>query len=290
MTGPRFWACVQLALAMMLVGANVAVARVLAGALPIPVILFLRCVLASLVLLPFARLWRPRPFPPLALAINLGVQAALGTLLYNTALLAGLRRTGALEGGLVLASLPAVVAVGAWLLLRERLPPRRWGAVGLAAMAMGALTLGRGGGSGGSLAGDGLVFLAVCGEAAYALLSKRIAGRMGVIQATFWMQTFSAVMLMPLAVPLLDGPMLLGMGWEIALLLVFHSLTSSVLSLLLWYNGMRHAPASLAGIFTVFLPATAAVLAIVVLHEQPTVAHLAGLALMALSILLASWS
>ncbi len=279
---------------MVLVGANVAVARVLADALPIPVILFLRCVLASLVLLPFTFTFRPGAFPPRALLGNLILQAALGTLLYNIALLAGLRRTGALEGGLVLASLPAVVAIGAWLLLRERLPPRRWAAAALAALAMAALTLGRASGMTaspiGSLAGDALIFLAVCGEAAYALLSKQIAGRISVIQATFWMQVFSATLLAPLALPLLGYPMLAGMGWRIAALLVFHSLTASLLSLLLWYNGMKHAPASLAGIFTAFLPATAAVLAILVLHEQPTLAHAAALTLMLLSMLLAGWS
>lgn len=287
---------------MVLVGANVAVARVLADALPIPILLFLRCLLASLILLPFIVTFRPSVFPPRSLLGNLILQAALGTLLYNIALLAGLRRTGALEGGLVLASLPAVVAVGAWLLLGERLPPRRWAAAGLAALAMAALTLGRASGVTGSSmgspivspfgspAGDGLVFLAVCGEAAYALLSKRIAGLIGVVQATFWMQVFSATLLAPLALPLLDYPMLAGMGWRIGGLLVFHSLTASVLSLLLWYNGMKRAPASLAGIFTAFLPATAAVLAILVLHEQPTLAHAAALMLMLLSMLLAGWS
>lgn len=283
-------ACGQLALAMALVGANVVVARILAGALPIPVILFVRCTLAFLTLAPFAGLFRPGFWPRRAVARNLALQAAFGTLLYNIALLAGLRRTGALEGGLVLASLPAVVAVGAFLLLRERLSPRRWGAVALAAAAMAALTLGRGGESGGTMLGDLLVFLGVCGEAAYVLLSKRVAGLVEVVRAAFWMQVFSAALLAPLALPLLDGPALAGAGWGIAGLLVFHSLTASVLCLLLWYRGMQRVPASLAGIFTGLLPATAAVLAILVLGEAPTPAHAAGFALMLLSILLAARS
>jgi drug/metabolite transporter (DMT)-like permease len=283
-------ACGQLALAMALVGANVVVARILAGALPIPVILFVRCTLAFLTLAPFAGLFRPGFWPRPGVARNLALQAAFGTLLYNIALLAGLRRTGALEGGLVLASLPAVVAIGAFLLLRERLGPRRWIAVAFAAAAMAALTVGRGGEIGGAVSGDLLVFLAVCGEGAYVLLSKRIAGRMEVARAAFWMQVFSAALLAPLALPLLDGPALAGMGWRIAGLLVFHSLTASVLCLLLWYRGMRRVPASLAGIFTGLLPATAAVLAILVLGEAPTPAHAAGFALMLLSILLAARS
>ena len=51
---PRI-AYLQLAASMALVGANVAVAKLLAEALPIPMIAFLRCVLAMAVLWPLAR-------------------------------------------------------------------------------------------------------------------------------------------------------------------------------------------------------------------------------------------
>ena len=282
-------ACGQLALAMALVGANVVVARVLAQALPIPLVLFLRCALACVVLAPASGLLRAGSRPIRGEALNLASQAALGTVLYNVALLAGLRRTGALEAGLVLASLPAVVAIGAWLLLRERLSFRRAAGVGLAVGGMAALTIGRTAApTGGTLAGDGLVFLAVCGEAGYVLLSKRISGRIGVARAAFWMQAFSALFLLPLAAPWFNRETLAGMGWSIAGLLVFHSLTASVLCLLLWYQGMRLVRASLAGVFTVFLPATAALLAIVALGETATPAHWIGFLLLLGSILLAA--
>jgi drug/metabolite transporter (DMT)-like permease len=282
-------ACAQLTLSMALVGANVVVARVLAQALPIPLLLFLRCALACVVLAPASGvLWRGAG-PVRGEALNLAFQALLGTVLYNLALLAGVRRTGALEAGLVLAGLPAVVAIGAWVLLGERLSLRRSAGVGLAVGGMAALTIGRtAAATRGTLAGNGLVFLAVCGEAGYVLLSKRISGRIGVARAAFWMQAFSALFLLPLAAPWLERATFVGMGWRIALLLVFHSLTASVLCLLLWYRGMRLVPASLAGVFTVFLPATAALLAIVALGEAATPAHLVGFVLLLGSILLAA--
>src|SRR5690349_19933151 len=111
----------QLALSMALVGGNVVVARVLAQALPIPLLLFLRCVLACLILAPAAVIGRRGALSFRADAPSLAHQSAFGTVLYNVALLAGLRRTCALESGLVLATLPVVVAIGAWLLLDERL-------------------------------------------------------------------------------------------------------------------------------------------------------------------------
>lgn len=288
----------QLAGSMILTGVNVGVAKTLAGALPIAMILGLRCLLAVAVLLPLS-LWRDGPrLPPRGALLNLFWQALLGTVLYNAALLLGLRLTTALEGGLMLAAIPAVVALGAALLLRERLTPRGWAAALLAVGGIGAVTLARSGGGGsggGSLAGNALVLLAVCGEAAYALLSKRLAGRMPVLSASLWMQVFSALLLLPAWLPsatpwpgaagaagALADPLLAG-------LLVFHGLTASVFSLLLWYSGLRRAPAGLAGVFMAFLPASAAVTAVLFLGEPMTTAHLAGFALMLASLLLATW-
>lgn len=283
----------QLAAAMALVGANVAVAKLLAEALPIPLIAFLRCVLACLVLWPLAWLMEGRKGGSLwaerATLHNLALQAFFGTVIYNVGLLAGLRLTTALEGGLVLATLPAVVAIGGALWLRERLPPGQWAAVALAAGGMAALTVARLGAEGhGSPLGNALVFLGVCGEAMYVLLAKRIAGRLPVVTASLWMQLFSALMLLPLSLP--------GVGSIAALvdpallaLLVFHSLTASVLCLLLWYAGLRRVPAGTAGVFTAFLPATAAAVAVALLGEAFTTVHAMGFALMMGSVLLATW-
>ena len=279
-------------MSMALVGANVVVARVLAEALPIPLLLFLRCFLACLVLAPSVIIPRPAMLPRGGLARNLALQAAFGTVLYNVALLAGLRRTGALEAGLVLSTMPAVVALGAFLLLRERLGPRRLIAVALAALGMAALTVGRtkGAGAAGTLAGDALVFVAVCGEAAYVLLSKRMSARIGTMSAAFWMQAFSALFLFPLVIPWSAVGVLGGTSWRIWLLLIFHSVTASVLCLLLWYRGVRQVPANVAGIFTTLLPATAGLTAILFLNEALTPAHVAGFALLLLSFVLAASS
>ncbi|MBI0534588.1 DMT family transporter [Roseomonas sp. KE2513] len=278
----------QLAGSMVLTGANVVVAKTLAGALPVPLILGLRCLIACAVLLPLA-LWRDgAPWPGRGVLLNLLLQAATGTILYNAALLAGLRLTTALEGGLVLATLPAVIALGSALWLRERVSPRGWAAVALAAGGMGALVLARGGAGGGSALGNGLVFLGVCGEAAYVLLAKRASGALPLLSASLGMQAFSAALLLPAWLPeagaaaRLADPLLLS-------LLLFHALTASVLSLLLWYGGLRRAPAGMAGVFTAFLPATAAAAAILFLGEEPTPTHALGFALLLASMLLATW-
>jgi drug/metabolite transporter (DMT)-like permease len=279
----------QLAASMALVGANVGVAKVLAGSLPIAMIVGLRCLLAVLVLWPLARAMEGRVRVDGRSLRNLFLQAAFGTALYNAGLLAGLRLTTALEAGLVLATLPAVVAIGSALWLREVLPPRQWTAVALAAFGMGALTLARAGGEAhGSLLGNLLVFGGVCGEAIYILLAKRIAGRVPLVTASLWMQAFSMLLMLPFCLPVLGSVAALA-DPEVAGLLVFHSLTASVICLLLWYAGMRRAPAGIAGVFTAFLPATAALVAVVFLGEAFSGVHAAGFVLLTGSMLLATW-
>jgi drug/metabolite transporter (DMT)-like permease len=279
----------QLALSMALVGANVGVAKLLAESLPIAMIAGLRCALAVLVLWPLARLMEGRARPGRRALWNLALQAAFGTVLYNAGLLAGLRLTTALEAGLVLATLPAVVAIGGALWLRERLPARQWAAVALAAGGMAAITLARVAAEGhGSALGNALVFAGVCGEAMYVLLAKRIAGQVPVVTASLWMQLFSAAMLLPFWLPFAGAAVALAEP-ATATLLVFHSLTSSVLCLLLWYAGLRRAPASVAGVFTAFLPASSAVVAVAFLGEAFTATHALGFALMLGSVLVATW-
>jgi drug/metabolite transporter (DMT)-like permease len=283
-------AYLQLAAAMALVGANVGVAKLLAEALPIPLIACLRCILACLVLWPLARAREGRVRPGAAALGNLALQAVFGTALYNAGLLAGLRLTTALEGGLVLATLPAVVALGSAALLRERLAPRYWAAVVLAAAGMAAITFARLGGeaAGGSALGNALVFGGVLGEAAYVLLAKRLGAAVPVVTASFWMQALSALVLLPFALPGVGAAAALAEP-RLAGLLVFHSLTASVMCLLLWYAGLRRVPAGVAGMFTMFLPAAAAVTAVAMLGEAFSAVHAVGFGLMAGSLVVGTW-
>lgn len=282
---------VQLALAMALVGVNVPVAKQLADSLPIPVVLFLRCLIACCVLLPLVRLQEQRlALPSRKMLSSLLGQAVVGTALFNLALFSGLRLTSALEAGLVLAALPAVMALGAWLWLHEAPGLRGWAAVALAALAIAALNSTRtAGGAAGSLSGNALVFAAVVAEAAYALLAKSVSGRLGALTATLWMQVFSVLLTAPFALPALLSGAAAGAAMTIWGLLLFHALTSSVVSLVLWYRGLRRAPMVFAGVSAIFLPAAAAITAMLLFNERATAAHGVGFALMALSVLAAAW-
>lgn len=262
---------------MILVGANVVILKILSLHLPIFVILCLRTSFAALLMSPFARL--PR-IPSRRVLGLLAVQAACGTLAYNGLLIAGLQHTGAVQAGLVLASLPAVIALGAALLLGEHLAPIQWLAILLAAGGIAALAHG---GGGFSLLGDALVLGAVCGEAGYALIARRAAGLLPVMQATFWMQIAGAVLTAPLALVQAASARF---TWSDLSLLGIHSLTASVLAVLLWYYGMRRVKAGIAGAFTALLPATATLAGVIILGETFTRGDALGFAALTVSMLL----
>jgi drug/metabolite transporter (DMT)-like permease len=109
-----------------------------------------------------------------------------------------------------------------------------------------------------------------------------------VVTASFWMQALSALVLLPFALPGMHAVTALAAP-RLAGLLVFHSLTASVLCLLLWYAGLRRVPAGVAGMFTMFLPAAAAVTAVAILGEAFTPVHAWGFGLLGGSLLLATW-
>ena len=57
------------------------------------------------------------------------------------------------------------------------------------------------------------------------------------------------------------------------ILIGFYAIAASVLSTWLWLTGLRHVPASQAGVFTTALPITSAAVGIVFLGERPTIVH-----------------
>jgi drug/metabolite transporter (DMT)-like permease len=109
-----------------------------------------------------------------------------------------------------------------------------------------------------------------------------------VLTASLWMQAWSAAVLLPFALPGLGAAAALAAAPGLLALLAFHSLTASVLCVVLWYAGLRRVPAGVAGLFTGFLPATAALVAVALLGEPVSASHAAGFGLVAASLLLAA--
>jgi drug/metabolite transporter (DMT)-like permease len=137
--------------------------------------------------------------------------------------------------------------------------------------------------------GYALLLGAVVCEASYVVIGKRLASSVSP-------QRISAVInLWGLA---LITPMGLWQAWSFPFesvqaatwgLLVFYALAASVVTVWLWMRGLRHVPASQAGIFTVCLPLSAAAVGVMWLGEPFGLVHGVALCMALAGLVLATW-
>src|SRR3954464_1265741 len=134
---PLAYAC--LALSMALVGSYVALSRPLVAALPVFLLAWLRFAIGAVATLHWLR--RPEREQPLTAATHrlLFLESLLGNFLFSICMLFGVSMTSAVSAGVIMAAIPAVVALLSWVFLRERVAPRVWAAVGCAAAGMALL-------------------------------------------------------------------------------------------------------------------------------------------------------
>jgi len=196
----------------------------------------------------------------------------------------------ALAAGVIMAAIPAAVALMSWAFLRERITLRVAAGIGFAVGGIALVSASRAEGAGsGSLLGNALLFGAVVCEASYVVIGKKLTGNVSPRRISALVNLWGFALVTPLglwqalrfdfaAVP---APM----WW----LLLFYSLAASMWTVWLWMTGLKHVPASRAGVFTVMLPISAAAVGILFLGEQLSGVQLAAFALALTGLLLATW-
>jgi drug/metabolite transporter (DMT)-like permease len=253
---------------MSLVGSYVALSKPLAAAIPVFLLAWLRFGIGGLSMLHWLR--RPADEPPLSVHTRrlLFLESFLGNFLFSICMLYGVSMTSAVSAGVVMAAIPAVVAVLSWALLREAVAPRVWGAVACAGGGIALLALGKGDeGGASSWVGNLLVFGAVLCEAAYAVIGKKLTGALGPKRITSIVNLWGFLLVTPFglfqALSFDFGSVRPG-TW---VLLLFYSLAASVWTVWLWMTGLRRVPAAQGGVFTMMLPVSAAAVGVLVLGE-----------------------
>jgi drug/metabolite transporter (DMT)-like permease len=290
---PRLVACACLALSMTLVGSYVALSKPLVAAIPVFLLAWMRFGIGGLAMLHWLR--KPQDERPLSVQTRrlLFLESFLGNFLFSICMLYGVSMTSAVSAGVIMASIPAVVAVLSWLFLRERIPPRVWAAVacsalGIALLGMAKPTHAQATDMGRAWLGNLLVFGAVLCEGAYAVIGKKLTGALGPRRITSVINLWGFALMAPLALHqalVFDFAAVTPGTWG---LLLFYSLAASVWSVWLWMVGLRGVPAALAGVFTVMLPVSAALVGMVVLGERLTALQGAAFAVAVLGVLLAT--
>ena len=290
-TAPPWTAWLALAASMALVGSYVGLSKLLVAAFPVFLLAWLRFGIAAVAMLHWLR--RTPGEAPLSRhdRVLLFWESFLGNFLFSICMLFGVMATSALAAGVVMAAIPAAVAVLARIFLGERIAPRVAAAIACAAAGIALLALAKSpaGTAGAPWWGYALLVGAVVCEASYVVIGKRLTGQVSPRRISALINLWGLALVTPFGVwqaLRFDFGAVTPSVWG---LLVFYALAASMVSVWLWMQGLRHVPAPQAGVFTVMLPVSAALVGVLFLGEPFGAAHGAAFVLALAGLLLATW-
>ncbi len=281
-----------LALSMALVGSYVALSKPLVAVFPVFLLAWLRFGLGGLGMLAWLR--KPPAEAPLSRTTRrlLFAQSLFGNFLFSICMLLGMRLSSAVAAGVVMAAIPAAVALMSWLFLGEQVGPRVWLATACAVAGVALVSvLGADPAQAPSASWLGSLLLvgAVLCEAAYAVIGKKLTGDLSAKRITALINLWGLALMTPLGLWAAWGFDFSSVALPLWALLVFYALAASVWSVWLWMTGLQAVPAQEAGIFTVMLPISAAGVGVFALGEQLNTGQAVGFALALAGVALATW-
>ena len=289
---PPLLAYASLAASMALVGSYVGLSKLLVAAFPVFLLAWLRFAIAAAAM-PH---WVRRAPGEAKLSAHdrklMFWESFLGNFLFSICMLYGVAATSALAAGVVMAAIPAAVALLSRLFLGEPIAPRVAAAIACAVAGIVLLAFGRAGlgdGTAGTWWGYALLLVAVFCEASYVVIGKRLTGSVSPRRISALINLWGLVLITPFGVwqaLRFDFAAVAAPTW---VLLVFYALAASIWSVWLWMQGLRQVPAPQAGVFTVMLPISAALVGIGFLGEAFGPAHVAAFVLALAGLLLATW-
>lgn len=280
-----------LIIAQIIVGISIVTSKLLVSSIPILIILEIRFILAALILLPlhwltpdkkfsvrehFLKITRKDWYFIIAQALSAGV-------LFNCLMLLGLHYTDANVAGIVTSALPAIIAIMSWIILGEKISPKKslcvfFATAGLAVIAYDKLSSV---GTAHSFFGDTIILLSLLPEATYYILCKLHSNRLPVFLTTSLLNGINAVLLLPA---------IFFMNWEatnISLndwLILFILGLSSGSFYVFWFFGAKRVDGIMASLSTAVMPVATVIIAWMFLGEQLTVLQSVGMGLVMFSI------
>ena len=280
-----------LALAMAIVGAYVGFSKALVIVFPIFLLAWMRFAIAAVAMAPWLR--RPAGEAPLDARAHrlVFLESFFGNFLFSICMLFGMKQSSALAAGVIMAAIPAMVAILSWLILDERVSLR--GAAGIACaiagIALVSLAKDEEGERIGSLTGNLLLVGAMTCEAIYVVIGKKLAARIGPKRISALINLWGLALVTPFAIwqfPGFNFKFIDASYWG---LLVMYSIGASIVTVWLWMTGLKRVPASSAGVFTVFLPVSAAAIGVLVYGETLNAWQIGAMALALAGVVLAAW-
>ncbi|WP_421786716.1 DMT family transporter [Hyphobacterium sp.] len=275
---------------MALFGSATPVSRIIGQDFPVLLAAELRVLIGTLVLLPVA-IGHFGTVPRLSRAdwMRIAIIALFGMFGFTLLMLYGMRLIPGAAGAVVMSTAPAITAIGAIAFLGDRLTRAKALAIGLAVIGVLTLNLLSAGESGGLLLwGSLLVLAAVCCEAVYTLMGRRTTETVSPVLVAFLAAALSIPLFAPFA-------LWQAWGWDWTTVsaaswvaLVWYGAGTLALGSWVWYAGVSRASGSTAAGFMAVMPCSALLLSYLLLDEPFRWSHIAGFAIVLVSVLLMS--
>ena len=279
----------QLSMGMILAGSSVVTGKILQS-YPIFLVVDLSLIFAVIFIFPIARMIEGK------IKIKeirksdwkyIVLQSLMGIVFFRLFMMLGLKYTSAVKAGIVLSATPAVLALLATLLLKERLTKKM--VVGIAVCVTGILMINLSKGEISSfnteeLIGMCFIMLSVVSESLFTIFRKKQGKGEKPLTSTFWVMLIAFVLLLPLGIN--DYLSLENNIFKANFIfpVIYYGVFASSLAYVCWFSGLAKVNANEASGFTGFMPVASLILAALVLGESIKTVHIIGMACILLGI------
>ncbi|MFC0468995.1 DMT family transporter [Halalkalibacter kiskunsagensis] len=278
--------------AMVIVGSSVVAGKIMVQNIPIFIASELRFLVASIILVPL--LIRKEGIPSLSKKDTaiLFFQSLTGVFLFSIFMLYGLKLTTAMEAGIITSTLPAIVALLAFFIIKEKLTRNKVIGILIAILGIlilniaGVLTEMRVGPL--EILGNLLILGAVMGEALFIILGKSVSKKVSPLAISTAVSVIGVLLFLPMAIYEFTTSNYSFGSVNDWILISYFGIVVTVLAFLLMYQGIEKLPATTVGVLTSVLPISTVILSYFFLKESFLYYHFIGICLIFIAIYLTS--
>lgn len=283
-----------LALAQVMVATNIVGSKYLVATIPVLFLITARFFIAATLLLPMHWLTKSRRIPLRGHYkkfcrkdwLMLVAQALCAGTFFNLLMVLGLRYTDAQTAGIITSTLPAMIALGSWLVLKENFSLKKTICVGCATLGLVVISLHPAAASKrapSAFLGELLVLLALIPEATYYILVKLQKNHLPIFLMSGTINAINVLVLIPLVLIFVDWRHVPLSIPDIVILITIG--LASGFFYIFWFLGSNKVDSIMASLATAIMPIATVVIAWLALGETITWRHLTGMGLAIISII-----
>lgn len=216
------------------------------------------------------------------------LQSLTGVVLFRVLSFYGLKMTSPVDAGIITSTTPAIVALLAIFLLKERISWNMWLGIIFAILGVSIINLFTEGhnsieGVNDKILGNLIIIFAVVCEALFTI-SRKKTPNIPAIHGSFHIIWIGLLFSVPFAFLDIDYSALRNYSFNDFLPVLYYGIFGSVIAFILWFDGVSKVSASVAGLFTGIMPVSAVILSFLLLNENIEWYHYIGIGLILLGI------